>query len=369
MCPTSQTDGQGAAVGRASRPPTGVLQFSTARIPVGHRIEHWAEHNMRALIGLDIRTLDGAPLEAAEVNLYFPALRFARVRGSSQIIERSARLVSECPTGDVAFFFALGGEAFFYYDRGMIMLKPGQAVLYDADEPYLRGFSNGVQELVLTVPREEYLRMARDRPLRDPVVFEFAAESGAPGADPAATNLAALIHATLLRPDRDLLQVEQEAFGLVEQLVARALGTDRQSAYRRALEVVRRRFAETGLDRAQVAAAVGISERQLTRLFSARGETFAEHLLEHRLQAAEAMIVSRPDERIADVARRCGFATASHFTRRFRERTGVTPTEVQRAAQAHDAREGRAPFLTQDPRAEGAAGGLAGAVAPTLREA
>ncbi|WP_168199883.1 AraC family transcriptional regulator [Citricoccus sp. SGAir0253] len=313
-------------------PRTGLLSFSTARIPASHRIEHWEAHNAKALIGLDIRTLEDRPLVAQEINLYFPALRFATVKGSSQIVERSERLIAAHPTGDVAIFFALGGEAFFYHSTGMITLKAGQAVLYDADLPFVRGFSYGVRELVLTIPHQEYFRLSHGRPLKEPVVFEFAPGPGTPGPDPAATSLAAFIDSALRRPEQDLCSVEQDAFALIEQLVTRAVGTDRESAYRRAVKEIEHRFAEASLDREQVAAAAGVSERQLARLFAARGQSFAEHLLARRLQAAEAWLASDPDASIAEIARRCGFTSPSHFTRRFKERTGVTPSELQRAA-------------------------------------
>ncbi|ALU41205.1 hypothetical protein AS188_10320 [Kocuria flava] len=311
-----------------------MVHFTTAQIPAGHRIEYWESHNAKALIGLDIRTLENTPLAAEEVNLYFPALRFAGVKGSSQIVERSARIIAEHPTGDVAMFFALSGEAFFYHSAGMIMLKPGQAVLYDADRPFVRGFARGLRELVLTIPREEYVRLTRGKPLKEPVVFDFATGSGSPGKDPAATSLASLINSALRRPQDDPHRVEQEAFSLMERLLARAVGNDRDSAYRRAMQEIERRYADISLGRAQVALAAGVSERQLSRLFAAQGETFAEHLQTHRLQAAEALLVSEPRTPVAEIARRCGFTSPSHFSRSFKARTGVTPLELQRATEA-----------------------------------
>jgi AraC-like DNA-binding protein len=216
----------------------------------------------------------------------------------------------------------------------MIMLKPGQAVLYDADQPFVRGFARGLRELVLTIPREEYVRLTHGKPLKEPVVFEFATGAGVPGKNPAATSLASLINSALRRPQEDPHRVEQEAFGLVERLLARAVDTDRDSAYRRAVEEIEHRFAEITLDRAQVAAAAGVSERQLSRLFAAQGTTFAEHVHAHRLQAAEALLVSEPRTPVAAIARRCGFASPSHFARVFKARTGVTPLELQRATEA-----------------------------------
>jgi AraC-like DNA-binding protein len=312
-------------------PPAAFRSFTTAQIPAGLRMEHWAEHNTKALIGLDIRTLEGEPLRAQELNLFFPSLRFASVSGSSQIVERSEHMIAQHPTGDVAIFFALDGEAFFYHSTGMLMLHRGQAVLYDADRPFVRGFSRGVREFVLTLPHEEFMRLSHGAALKEPIVFDFAADGDAARGEAAATSLSSLISQAFADPRRDLQVVEQEAFELLERLVARAVGADQRSAYRRAMQAIERDFSQPGLSRAKVARAAGVGERQLARLFAAHGQGFAESLMAYRLRRAEGMIATEPAAAIADIARRCGFATASHFSRAFREHVGVTPSEMQRA--------------------------------------
>lgn len=309
-----------------------LLRFSTAQIPARYRVEHWASYNAETLMGLDIRTLDDTPLVAEEITLHCPTLRLARVKGSPQVIERSERFIATNPTGDVAMFFALGGEAFFYHSKGMLLLKPGQAVLCDLDRPFLRGFSQGVHELVLTVPREEYVRLTHGNSLKEPVIYDFATAAGAPGKDAAAASLASLASSVLARRGESLEQAEQDAFALMEQLLARTLGTDPRSAYQRALKEIERRFTDHSLDRAQVAAAAGISERQLTRLFAAQGQSFADHLISHRLLTAKALLGAEPYTPISEIARRCGFASPSHFARTFKARTGVLPSELQHAS-------------------------------------
>jgi AraC-like DNA-binding protein len=312
-------------------PGSPLLSFSTSQIPASHRLEHWASYNAATLMGLDIRTIDNTPLVAEEITLHCPTLRLARVKGSPQVIERSERFIATNPTGAVAMFFALGGEAFFYHSTGMILLKPGQAVLCDLDRPFLRGFSQGVYELVLTVPREEYVRLAHGSSLREPVIYDFATAAGAHGKDAAAASLASLANSVLTRQGEGLQQAEQEAFALMEQLLTKTPGTDPRSAYQRALKEIDRRFTDHSLDRAQVAAAAGISERQLTRLFAAQGISFGDYLVSHRLLTAEALLGSEPYTPIAEIARRCGFASPSHFARTFKARMGALPSELQHA--------------------------------------
>jgi hypothetical protein len=121
-------------------------------------MELWSAHNEKALIALDIRTMDESPLTAAEINLHLPSVRLAGVRGSAQVIECNESYIRRHPMGIIGVFFALKGEAFFYHPSGVETLRPGQAVFYDVDRPFIRGFHSGVEEMVLTIPARRFCR-------------------------------------------------------------------------------------------------------------------------------------------------------------------------------------------------------------------
>ncbi|HMG64090.1 MAG TPA: helix-turn-helix transcriptional regulator, partial [Streptosporangiaceae bacterium] len=111
------------------------------------------------------------------------------------------------------------------------------------------------------------------------------------------------------------------------------------------------RLADPGLTAAQVAAATGISERHLSRIFAADGTSIPRHVLARRLQLAYAMLAdsARADPArasqaraeppsagltVADVAARCGFTSAAHFSHAFRQHFGQRAGEVRRQALA-----------------------------------
>lgn len=313
----------------AQTPPSSY--FTTTNIPITERIDYWEAHNTKALIGYEIRTLEGTPLNAAEHNLYLPQARLAKVRGSSQIVERTVHGIRRHPTGDVAIFFALSGEAFFYHSTGMLTLRAGQAVLYGADQPFVRGFSGGVHELVLTIPHEEFVRLSRGATLKEPRVFDFYAADGAVGGDPNANTLARLVDSTLTSPVHDLDTVEQRVLELLERMVHRAANSARRSSYLRAVQEIQRHYPDSRLNRARVANSIGVSERQLSRLFAAEGTTFADAVIAHRIQSAQRMLTEDQQVTVSEIARRCGFSSASHFSRVFKDQTGMTPSDLLRA--------------------------------------
>jgi transcriptional regulator GlxA family with amidase domain len=75
---------------------------------------------------------------------------------------------------------------------------------------------------------------------------------------------------------------------------------------------------------AALAGAVGPSARQLNRLFrSEAGQTPISFRDTLRIARADALLL-RSDLQMTDIALRCGFADAAHFSRRYKLRTGRT---------------------------------------------
>jgi len=84
---------------------------------------------------------------------------------------------------------------------------------------------------------------------------------------------------------------------------------------------------ETVLSRAELAERIGFSVRQLERLFHGHlGRTPTRFYLDLRLERARRLLVQTPMP-VLGVALACGFVSASHFTKSYREFFGHTPTE------------------------------------------
>ncbi len=109
------------------------------------------------------------------------------------------------------------------------------------------------------------------------------------------------------------------------------------------LEVVHLMEASTDevLSRADLADVVGLSNRQLERLFQRYlGTTPGQYYLGCRLWRARQLL-RQTALAVVDIAVACGFSTASHFTKSYRKRFGITPSQ-ERLRGAHAAAPGSA---------------------------
>ncbi len=86
------------------------------------------------------------------------------------------------------------------------------------------------------------------------------------------------------------------------------------------------------LKRSETARRVGLSVRQLDRLFSEKlHRSYADHYRRARLERARDLL-RQSSVPITEIALACGFSSASHFGRAYKEAFGVTPAVERKVA-------------------------------------
>jgi AraC family transcriptional regulator len=79
---------------------------------------------------------------------------------------------------------------------------------------------------------------------------------------------------------------------------------------------------------------VRLSKSHFARAFRVSfGETFARHVVAHRTESAQQMMLCTNDP-LSQIAVACGFADQAHFTRAFRKRAGQSPAAWRRQRHA-----------------------------------
>lgn len=87
-------------------------------------------------------------------------------------------------------------------------------------------------------------------------------------------------------------------------------------------------FAEK-VTAADIAQAGTVSRTRAYEIFRERaGTSPADYLVEHRVMRAEELLATT-DLPMAEIAKRCGFSSPSHFARAYKSRSGQTPTEAR----------------------------------------
>jgi AraC family transcriptional regulator len=215
---------------------------------------------------------------------------------------------------------------------------PSHAVLFAANMPYRIGFPGAIGDRALVLRFGEDL--AADQ-LNQHDSGDSLASYGLLSAD--AMMLRNLLWARLQRSAPDAFESEAlglELLGMSLSAMRPSIPHPRQSALarrRHAVERVKEAVAAAPADRwsvARLAKVASLSPFHLCHVFREMvGTSIYDYVLHERLAHSLDAVLDGGDSLTA-VALDAGFASHSHFTARFREFFGVTPTALRRIATA-----------------------------------
>jgi AraC-like DNA-binding protein len=232
------------------------------------------------------------------------------------------------------FGINLTGTSLAHQHRHELTVQPGQAILVD---PRAGAFA-------ITRPAPTRLLGVR-LPLD---VFDPGATDPTPRLLPAHTTalrlLAAYLRALFDGPPPTRPDLTDAVARHVTELITLALRPSDDDIRAAATPSVRaarlqaiksdieRHLTDPSLDVTTVAARHRISPRYLHMLFAEDDTTFGRHLLDHRLDLAHTRLRDPrwSTRTISAIAHDSGFGDLSYFTRTFRRRFAITPSEVRR---------------------------------------
>ncbi|MEQ1736309.1 MAG: AraC family transcriptional regulator, partial [Rhodoglobus sp.] len=207
--------------------------------------------------------------------------------------------------------------------------RPGGLLVCDVNEPFMRGFAQGLEEFAVRIPKSVFSQISQAPFPKQPMTMSF---SSVPGANANAAALAVLVRDTLASPDVEAHALaEQTALHLLRTIFSADEASGTSSHRRAAIAFIDRNLRDPRLSVALVARGIDISERQMSRAFNESGSGLARIILEKRLDLAYRMLSGGKfvELSVGDIAAFCGFSSHSHFARVFRERFEETPAHFR----------------------------------------
>ncbi|MEU7563779.1 helix-turn-helix domain-containing protein [Streptomyces eurythermus] len=323
-------------------------RVSTRSVDQADRGGLW-EGYQQTLVGLTCSSYSYDGLLATQTNVGLGSLRLADIAGNEHVIERNARPCRETPKDSVFATLLVSGQAVFFHGGGCLSVGAGDLVLYDTRRSYLLGFPTTMRQLLMDIPRKVFAEGCLSAELPTPLVFGRRSAADAPAVRALESVLSGWF---AQREPGDAAGTEDTVLGLVRSLATCRVGggrpgDDQGARLLLAKEYIDRHLSDPRLCVEHVADAVGVSTRQLSRVFRQAGLSPSRHILESRLTRVHEQLADPGSERltVADIADVWGFASQSHFSRVFRERYGRTRASCARPrpAAGTDHRDGARP--------------------------
>jgi AraC-like DNA-binding protein len=267
-----------------------------------------------------------SPFYGLITRLQLGVVSMSKVSAGAHVARRTERDIRLHPADYYKASLQIEGTSTLCQHGRTAELSPGDIAFYDTAQPYELHFGEPNVSLVVQIPRSQLFlgdTRAEDhvaRPL-DPLpgtqVFLESQFSAVKGCGPAEAShrgqcVAQLLNAVLMRT---------AASGSMAIDAALLDGAQRYALAH---------LSEPELRQEDVARANFVSVRSLQRAFASRGTSFASWVREQRLERARTWILDT-DAPIARIATDCGFSSAQHFSRLFRERYGIPPRSLRKA--------------------------------------
>lgn len=156
---------------------------------------------------------------------------------------------------------------------------------------------------------------------------------GSSAADMAATIVGRHISKDAERNALEVLQIDKARSALAIQ-PRRPLSIDCDDSRLKAALIIMEQHLENRLSIPKLAASVGVSRRQLERLFMEKVKTSPAILYKRvRLERAKHLLIQTKAPLI-EIAVEVGFENSSHFAKSFKQAFGISPTKCRTAAAA-----------------------------------
>ncbi|MDX8493022.1 helix-turn-helix domain-containing protein [Mesorhizobium sp. VK22B] len=310
------------------------FDFSTDRYPARQRVAAWREEFGHTLLRIDLAPRS-PELFRAKATAYRGA-NFGLLRASTSAVNQknSRELIIK---DDVTFGVITNARWSASQFGRSADLQAGDGAMMNNGEVGAITLPHACRYLAFT------LAQSAIRPLVPDLDAQFARR--VPSSSPALRMLMRYLQMVGSEPIVATPELQAAFTDHVCDLVALTLGATRDAteiAKGRGLRAARLHAIKADIARGLqvdmsgkgIAAAHGISERYLQRLFEEDGTTLTTFVLDARLELAHRLL-SDPAQAVRSVsaiAVDAGFNDISYFNRRFRSRYGCTPSDVRRAS-------------------------------------
>jgi len=300
------------------------ISLSTRMVVDDCREDFWLKNIGQLLIEVECNSRPDNGIDAALVHKDFDLFRATSISANEHAVVRTAHSIRTDARDSVFVCLMKKGRGYTYQGVDCVMHVPGDVVFYDTARPYGHGFSSDMEMTVLDISRSVFEEHVRPWHYRSPIKIDHS--------DGTAGWCAQSIHRMLAN---DTLPRGYHAGGVLELLHSLlrindgTLSTTKSTlgSLSRAKAFILQHLTDEGLDCDLVSRAVGLSTRQLARVFELEGVSISRYIWGCRLERCRIDLQSSSLRHLAvnEIAFRWGFNHIPHFCRTYKSRFGETP--------------------------------------------
>ncbi|MET0334269.1 MAG: helix-turn-helix domain-containing protein [Rhizobacter sp.] len=309
--------------------------MSTDQVAAGDRAGFWSDWINRLFCGLKSDLYGDTDFNGRMSTVRAGDVVLTRLESQRHRVLRSPSMVRASEVGYLKIVAPWVGCAGVEQQGREAWVTPDQWSLYDTTDSYAVANPVQVDHLIVMVPKD---RVTERGVHIDPLVARRLGGSG---------GVARIALETMRNAYRELPgmspQAAQGVGDAITQFVHLSLldlagigtaVTQREALRERIKQHVTQHLGDSGLSVDAIAHALNCSRRQLYNAFAEEPDGVAGYILRRRLEACRRSFDDRGHDHrsITDIAIGFGFSNMAHFSRVFRARLGVAPSDYRRVA-------------------------------------
>lgn len=210
----------------------------------------------------------------------------------------------------------LEGTYYTYLNDEEILVNEESVVVIPPGTVHCSQSTDGFRDLFIHV---DQIPAIQDEP------FVFADQTGV------VHYLGQLIYTTWLQKDYNYRSITSSTLALIIEHIIKFQGKGYEFDFVRKLkEILVNQFSDSEFDLAKVNLNLGVSKSYLRSCFKKEtGVTPLEYLTNLRVQQAESYLMQNRYMSIGEIASACGFKDIYYFSRCFKKKNGVSPSEFR----------------------------------------
>jgi AraC-like DNA-binding protein len=309
-------------------------RFDTNDAPVGQRFARWRDAASDLFLPVDVCTQYPETFRYRSVRAKVDEMPIGQSVANEVYVKRTRRHISRSCDDPISFYFPIKGAITVVQSGREVVIRAGEFAIVDTDRPYETHVSAEFGFAFLHVPR---VRIARR-------IGPFESLTGLAFSPDLVYTQLAIDHISSVLKVVDRIEgapahrIAEQVLDLLsmamwERMDRKPLfaSTHRFALFCRTKDVIDRLLFDPELSLTVVAAAIQLSPRYVSALFSDCGMSYRRYVLEQRL-ARCARDLSTPwlvHRSVTEIALSWGFVDAAHFSRTFKAQYGVPPREYR----------------------------------------
>lgn len=310
-----------------------IVAHSTTHILPNQRSAHWTRVIGETYFPLQLTFRDAAAFSGTLEKRQMGNVSLSRLATEPLQYERRPTHISHTREEEYLITVPRLSPVEFKQMGREVRCDPGGFILERGDEPYRFSYDTTNELSVLKISKKSLAEK-----VRDPDRFCARTIDSRSGLPSLFTSMMHQLHSLPLSAGRAADILGRQIVDILALALDESATDDNQvrtsvraGHLRRAEQVIRKHLSNPALSPEFVAEACGISKRYLHELFGDTNQTVSQFIRDERLIAAKELILSSPALSMAEISYRFGFCDQAQFSRLFKAKFGVAPSEWRRS--------------------------------------